>query len=79
MSYNSTLVRLPDGSIRAAELGELTGTGFRFARVRLGDDRATVSGRVATTDRKKVKRFQINLASKNAYRVFAAVDRDLYR
>ena len=79
MSYNSTLVRLPDGSIRAAELGELTGTGFRFARICLNDDRASVSGRVATTDRKTVKRFQVNLASKNAHRVFGAVDREMYR
>jgi len=79
MTYQTTLVRLPDGTIRSAELGELTGTGFRFARVRLGDDRASVSGRVATTDRKVVKKFQTNLASKNAYRVFGAVDRDMYR
>ena len=79
MSYNSTLVRLPDGSIRAAELGELTGTGFRFARIRIGDGRSSVAGRVATTDRKTVKRFQTNLASKNAHLVFAAVDRELYR
>lgn len=79
MSYQSTLVKLPDGTIRAAELGELTGTGFRYARVRLGDDRASVSGRVATTDRKAVKKFQVNLASKNAHRVFETVDREMYR
>lgn len=79
MSYNSTLVRLPDGTIRAAELGELTGTGHRFARIRFGEERSSISGRVATTDKKKVKRFQTNLASKNAHLVFAAVDRELYR
>lgn len=79
MSYRSTMVKLPDGTVRAAELGELTGTGFRYARVRLGEERASVAGRVATTDRRAVKRFQVNLASKNAHRVFEAVDRNVYR
>ena len=73
MSYRSTLVKLPDGTVKAAELGELTGTGHRFARVRLDGDRATVSGRVSTMDRKTVKRFQVNLASKNAHRIFETV------
>ena len=77
MSYNTTRVELPDGSITIAELGELTGTGFRFARIRL-TDRATVSGRIATTDRRAVKTFQVSLESKNAYRVFRAVEGKSY-
>lgn len=79
MSYRSTMVKLPDGTVRAAELGELTGTGHRYARVRLGVDRASVSGRIATTDRRAVKRFQVNLAGVNSHLVFDAVDGNVYR
>ena len=50
MTEFTTLVRMPDGRILTADVGGLTGTGHRFASVRVSDsgDRYRVAGRIPT-------------------------------
>lgn len=66
-------VLMPNGTVQTAELGGLTGDGYRYASARVTDPvlgRVRVSGRVATTDRKAIKTFEVKLGSVNAGAAF---------
>lgn len=74
MIYESTRVRLPDGSEKRARLGGLTGTGHRRAYIRVTDPyvgRVTVAGRVSTTDKKRARTFEVSVDGLNSTSVLS--------
>jgi len=71
---SSVYVRLPNGLVRAARLGGLTGTGHRTASVRVTNSKGRVvriAGRVTTRHGyDRVLPFEVNMDSVNARTAF---------
>lgn len=76
-------VRMPDGSIRSADLGGLTGSGHRIASVRVVDGigrQVRIAGRVTTRHGyiDRVLSFEVNMNSVNADFAFISADEAIF-
>ena len=77
MSEFKTQVRMPDGRFLTADIGGFTGTGHRFASVRISREGISrrVAGRITTRHGyDKPVRFEVKLTSTNAFDAFEGTD-----